>query len=54
MLIGLVDPIGDNGTEKPEDAAIRELKEETGYIGKVVNVSPILSYEPGIIILKKV
>jgi ADP-ribose pyrophosphatase len=34
---GLVD-----AGEKPEEAAIRELKEETGYVGKVTHVSPVI------------
>jgi ADP-ribose pyrophosphatase len=33
---GLID-----ANEKPEEAALRELKEETGYVGKVTSVSPI-------------
>lgn len=33
--------------ETPEQAAIRELKEETGYEGKVRDISPILSSQPG-------
>ena len=33
--------------ECPEEAALRELKEETGYIGKVVSVSPPLLSSPG-------
>eukprot|EP01089_Gocevia_fonbrunei_P021483 TRINITY_DN8369_c0_g1_i1.p1 TRINITY_DN8369_c0_g1~~TRINITY_DN8369_c0_g1_i1.p1 ORF type:complete len:197 (-),score=45.66 TRINITY_DN8369_c0_g1_i1:58-648(-) len=28
--------------------ALRELKEETGYIGKVIGVSPEAAYEPGL------
>lgn len=36
--------------ETPEQAAVRELKEETGYEGKVCTVlelSPVLSCQPG-------
>jgi ADP-ribose pyrophosphatase len=33
--------------ESPEQAAIRELKEETGYEGKVCDHSPTLSNQPG-------
>ena len=34
--------------ETPEQAALRELEEETGYIGeKVVDVSAILAADPG-------
>jgi len=33
--------------ETPEQAAVRELKEETGYEGKVRDVSPSLSNQPG-------
>lgn len=39
---GLIDK-----NETIEECAIRELKEETGYLGKVTRVSPILVYEPG-------
>lgn len=34
--------------ETPEQAAIRELKEETGYEGKVSSHSPSLSCQPGL------
>jgi len=34
--------------ETPEQAAVRELKEETGYEGKVSEVSPTLSNQPGL------
>ncbi|QIW99900.1 hypothetical protein AMS68_005418 [Peltaster fructicola] len=34
--------------ESPEQAAIRELKEETGYEGKVVDVSPTIVADPGL------
>lgn len=40
---GLVD-----ASESVEDAAIRELKEETGYDGKVISVSPIVAADPGL------
>jgi len=33
--------------ETPEKAAIRELKEETGFEGKVCQTSPMLSKQPG-------
>lgn len=33
--------------ETPEQAAVRELKEETGYEGKVCGSSPTLSCQPG-------
>lgn len=33
--------------ETPEQAAVRELKEETGYEGKVCDVSPTLAQQPG-------
>ncbi|OTA33180.1 hypothetical protein BTJ68_07063 [Hortaea werneckii EXF-2000] len=33
--------------ESPEQAAIRELKEETGYEGKVSHVSPSVCNQPG-------
>ena len=42
---GLID-----GEEEPELAALRELKEETGYVGKVTSCSKAipLAYEPGL------
>lgn len=40
---GLVD-----GSESPEDAAVREYKEETGYEGKVLSVSPTIVSDPGL------
>ncbi|KAK6513597.1 hypothetical protein TWF506_008034 [Arthrobotrys conoides] len=33
--------------ETPEAAAIRELKEETGYEGKVLSISPTIVSDPG-------
>jgi 8-oxo-dGTP pyrophosphatase MutT (NUDIX family) len=33
--------------ETPEQAAVRELKEETGYEGKVCEMTPALSNQPG-------
>ncbi|ORY60554.1 NUDIX hydrolase domain-like protein [Pseudomassariella vexata] len=39
---GLVD-----AGETPGEAAIRELKEETGYVGKAVESSPIMFNDPG-------
>ena len=33
--------------ETPEQAAVRELKEETGYEGKVCDMSAALSKQPG-------
>ena len=35
--------------ETPQEAALRELKEETGFFGKICHVSPKSSYEPGIL-----
>jgi len=40
---GLVD-----ASESPEDAAVRELMEETGYEGKVLSVSPTIVSDPGL------
>lgn len=34
--------------ETPEQAAVRELKEETGYEGKVCSLSPTLPCQPGL------
>jgi len=34
--------------ETPEEAAIRELKEETGYVGKVLDCSPTIVADPGL------
>lgn len=33
--------------ESPEQAAVRELKEETGYEGQVGAASPALACQPG-------
>ncbi|KAK4117786.1 hypothetical protein N656DRAFT_794220 [Canariomyces notabilis] len=33
--------------ETAEQAAIRELKEETGYVGKVIEMSPVMFNDPG-------
>jgi len=40
---GLIDP-----GEKPEEAAIRELSEETGYQGKVDRISPEIASSSGL------
>lgn len=42
MPAGLIDP-----KESIETTAIRELKEETGYSGKIVDKSPIIFNDPG-------
>jgi ADP-ribose pyrophosphatase len=39
---GLID-----ADETPEEAAVRELYEETGYNGKVISTSPAVSADPG-------
>jgi len=39
---GLVDK-----DEGAEEAAVRELREETGYVGKVLSVSPTVASDPG-------
>jgi ADP-ribose pyrophosphatase len=39
---GLID-----ANETPEEAAVRELYEETGYQGKVISSSPAVSADPG-------
>ena len=35
--------------EGPEEAAVRELKEETGYTGEVVKVTGLMVNDPGMI-----
>ncbi|QDS75205.1 hypothetical protein FKW77_000007 [Venturia effusa] len=40
---GLID-----GDETPERAALRELKEETGYVGKIIEISPTIVSDPGL------
>lgn len=42
-------PAGISSSNSISEEALRELKEETGYIGKVISVSPILKINPGII-----
>jgi len=39
---GLID-----GDETPETAALRELKEETGYEGSIVDITPTIVSDPG-------
>lgn len=39
---GLID-----ADETPEEAAVRELREETGYQGKVISTSPAVAADPG-------
>lgn len=34
--------------ESPEEAAVREFKEETGYECKVLSVTPVLAADPGL------
>ena len=34
--------------ESPEEAAVRELREETGYEGRVLDVSPTIVSDPGL------
>ena len=36
-----------NADEPPEEAAVRELREETGYSGRVLDVSPVMAFDPG-------
>lgn len=33
--------------ESAEQAAVREMKEETGYAGKILDVGPVLASDPG-------
>lgn len=33
--------------ETPEEAAVREMKEETGYEGRILSTGPVLSSDPG-------
>ncbi|MCR6639172.1 MAG: NUDIX hydrolase [Sporocytophaga sp.] len=42
ILIELPGGIYDPETESPEEAALRELKEETGYSGKVVKIAELI------------
>lgn len=42
MPAGLID-----ADESIETAALRELKEETGYVGKIVGKSPVIYNDPG-------
>lgn len=42
MPAGLID-----ADEDIETAALRELKEETGYIGKIIGASPVIFNDPG-------
>lgn len=34
--------------EKPDAAALRELREETGYVGRVTRIGQLIPYEPGL------
>jgi ADP-ribose pyrophosphatase len=40
---GLID-----GDETPEEAAVREMKEETGYEGMILETSPTVAADPGL------
>jgi ADP-ribose pyrophosphatase len=40
---GLID-----ANETPEQAALRELKEETGYEGRIVDMTPVMASDPGL------
>lgn len=40
---GLID-----GHESAEEAAVREMKEETGYTGNILEVGPVVASDPGI------
>lgn len=40
---GLID-----ADETPETAALREMKEETGYTGKIVDITPTIVSDPGL------
>jgi ADP-ribose pyrophosphatase len=42
---GLIDH---NLRETPEQAALRELREECGFVGKVIHVSTAFAYEPSL------
>ncbi|KAJ9572703.1 NUDIX domain [Nakaseomyces glabratus] len=42
MPAGLID-----ANEDIDTAALRELREETGYIGKIINKSPVIFNDPG-------
>ncbi|KAK4144995.1 NUDIX hydrolase domain-like protein [Dichotomopilus funicola] len=46
VVIELPAGLVDEG-ETPEQAAIRELEEETGYVAKVEDISPVMFNDPG-------